>query len=115
VEKILILDDDVDITTMLSDFLKSNFNPACFNDPELAYNHFQNNGPFRSVIVDLDMPKINGEKFIGLIREINPEQNITIITGVEDLDLMEHLVTKYPKCRILKKPFDLNRLLLELL
>lgn len=78
----LIIDDNPGITQFLVDYLSDKghtcgaltdgFQTAAW----LEHNHCS------VVIVDLNMPKVDGISLIGFIREINPHVPIIVFTGV---------------------------------
>ena len=57
---VLIVDDEPDITTSLQITLEDNgFQVESFNDPILALENFRK-GSYSLLILDINMPKLNG-------------------------------------------------------
>ncbi|PCJ62608.1 MAG: hypothetical protein COA79_03585 [Planctomycetota bacterium] len=112
-DEILIIDDNEDVTNIISIFLKevfeNKYSVTTFNDPELALKYYNDLGyPIYRVILDLCMPKISGEELIQLIRQVELDQPITIMTGRQDMNLEESLSKMYPEYNILRKPFTFS-------
>ncbi|PCJ63360.1 MAG: hypothetical protein COA79_00710 [Planctomycetota bacterium] len=111
-EEILVIDDNEGITETIHHIFKEVFaekyTVTTFNDSELAFEYYKNNGPFDKIILDLDMPKLSGDTMIPMIRDLHQNQKILIITGKDDLSLEQSLYESYPEYKILKKPFSLE-------
>ena len=59
-KRILLIDDEPDITFTIKDILEDNgFQVDSFNDPILALNSYKSNF-YDLVILDIKMPKMNG-------------------------------------------------------
>src|SRR5581483_397167 len=70
--KVAIVDDEVDITTVLKKGLEQNgFSVDAFNDPQEALASF-NPDHYDLMIIDIRMPKLNG---FDLYREIRKKDN----------------------------------------
>jgi DNA-binding response OmpR family regulator len=68
-KKILLVDDEPDITYTIKNLLEENgFKVDEFNDPILALNNYQVNF-YDLVILDLKMPKMDGFELYIKIRE----------------------------------------------
>jgi DNA-binding NtrC family response regulator len=82
---ILVLDDELDITTVIITSLRKNgFNVFGFTNPFLALEHFQMNFKDYSIILsDLRMPGMNGFEFVKKSREIKPEVKVLLMTAFD--------------------------------
>jgi DNA-binding NtrC family response regulator len=82
---ILVLDDELDITTVIITSLRKNgFNVFGFTNPFLALEHFQMNFKGYSIILsDLRMPGMNGFEFVKKSREIKPEVKVLLMTAFD--------------------------------
>jgi two-component SAPR family response regulator len=103
--KVLILDDDFDLASLVKQILqKYGFkNVFAFTDPLLALEHFKINQKDYSLIVsDIRMPVMNGFEFVRKARKINPKVKILLMTAFE-IDDSEF-------ARVLPKPKLINGL-----
>jgi len=81
--KVLIIDDNEDITTMLSKFLKAKgCETVITNDPMEGLSHIQE-GQFDVVLLDIRMPVISGYSIINILAtdETLKNQNIFMISA----------------------------------
>ncbi|MGA8081442.1 MAG: response regulator [Candidatus Nitrosopolaris sp.] len=70
---ILVLDDELDMVTMIKMGLQKNFNVSAFTDPILALEYFEANAAGCDLVIsDLRMPRMNGFEFIRKVKEIKP-------------------------------------------
>jgi CheY-like chemotaxis protein len=84
--KVLVLDDDFDISQLIKQILqKDNFkNVFAFTDPLLALEHFRKNQKEYSLIIsDIRMPTMNGFEFVREAKKINPKVKIVLMTAFE--------------------------------
>ena len=80
--KILIIDDEPDITYTIKNILEDNgFVADTFNDPILALNNYKVNF-YDLVILDIKMPKINGFELYIKIREQDPKAKICFLSAI---------------------------------
>src|SRR5277367_4703467 len=81
--KILIVDDNEDITRMLSAFLKreGDFEVECEVDGDSAFQHYVEHGPYDLVVTDYVHEGMNGLELSRAIRKKNPEQAIAAFTA----------------------------------
>jgi DNA-binding response OmpR family regulator len=109
--KILIVDDDVEITTLLNTILSlSGFEISVVNDSTLAMETAESMKP-DLFILDLMMPQPNGFELCRMIRS-NPNLiniPIIIITAMDDLD-SKNIAYAAGANDYLPKPFDQEEL-----
>lgn len=109
--KILIVDDDVEITTLLNTILSlSGFEISVVNDSTLAMETAESMKP-DLFILDLMMPQPNGFELCRMIRS-NPNlinTPIIIITAMDDLD-SRNIAYAAGANDYLPKPFDQEEL-----
>lgn len=109
--KILIVDDDVEITTLLNTILSlSGFEISVVNDSTLAMETAESMKP-DLFILDLMMPQPNGFELCRMIRS-NPNlinTPIIIITAMDDLD-SKNIAYAAGANDYLPKPFDQEEL-----
>ena len=84
--KVLVLDDDFDLATLVKQILQKDVfkNVFAFTDPLLALEHFRINQKDYSLIMsDIRMPIMNGFQFVSEARKINPKVRILLMTAFE--------------------------------
>ena len=80
-KRILLIDDEPDITFTVKDILEGNgFQVDSFNDPILALNSYKVNF-YDLVILDIKMPKIDGFGLYTKIRKKDPTVKICFFTA----------------------------------
>lgn len=80
--KILIVDDDCNMTALLSIALKNEGfgDVTCFNLPETAFTALvQSDAVYECLILDIDMPKLDGIRFCKLVRQIPEYKNVPVV------------------------------------
>ena len=83
VKKILLVDNEVDITYALTNALENyDFYIESFNDPILALNSYKSNF-YDLVILDIKMPNMDGFELYNKIREKDPQVKICFLTASE--------------------------------
>jgi DNA-binding response OmpR family regulator len=86
VKKILITEDDHRLSeSVVSALEKDDFKCEPAYDGQMALKYFQNN-KYDLVLLDLNLPKINGIDLCRRMREINASIPIIIITAFGDID-----------------------------
>jgi two-component system cell cycle sensor histidine kinase/response regulator CckA len=75
-----------------------------------ALDIFKQYGAFDLVILDIQIPIINGQTAFREIRNINPEQKILIVSGYVDLKDLDDLI-KSGADGLLKKPFRMYKII----
>jgi two-component system catabolic regulation response regulator CreB/two-component system response regulator ChvI len=81
-KRILLIDDEPDITFTIKDILEDNgFQIDSFNDPILALNSYKSNF-YDLVILDIKMPKMDGFELYIKIREKDPKVKICFLTAI---------------------------------
>jgi two-component system response regulator AtoC len=106
-EKILIVDDEDNIRTLLSDMLSlKGFTVADADNPEKALELVESFKP-SLVLLDLKLGKADGIDVLKKIKEIDKTTVVIIITayGSPDTDLKEIRFGAYGE---ISKPFDIN-------
>ena len=112
--KIMILDDDFDIATIIKlNLQKQGFNDVfVFTEPSLALKEFRkNHNNYSLVISDIRMPGMNGFEFVREARKINPKVKVLLMTAFE-IDYKE-FARVLPKPKIdglIHKPISIRKL-----
>ena len=112
--KLLVIDDNQDITSMLSKFLNSKgFETVGANDPIEGLRRIQQE-QYDVILLDISMPEISGFNIIDILAtdEILKDQNIFIFsaTPFESIQIKD-LLRKDGINGCLKKPIQLNEIL----
>ena len=82
--KILIVDDEPDITSTFDMILQMNgFEVNSYNDPLLALSNFKPD-LYGLALIDIRMPKMNGFEFYKKIKDIDNRIQACFITAFED-------------------------------
>lgn len=111
-EKILIVDDEKKIADILQLGLSENgYEADVANNGTVAYNHFRTN-QYSLVILDINLPGINGFDLCKLFRNLSPDVPIIILTSQINLD---DKVKGYELGAddYIVKPFEFKELLLK--
>ena len=110
-KKILIVDDDVAVTNYLNVFLMQTgrFRPTIENDSTKVGGMLEN-GAFDLLLLDMDMPSVNGMDILNAMIEKKIEIPVVILTGVSDVDLAVKAM-KNGAFDYLIKPVDDDKLL----
>jgi CheY-like chemotaxis protein len=113
--KVLVLDDDFDLATLVKRILqKDGFkNVFAFTDPLLALEHFKiNHKDYSLIISDIRMPVMNGFQFVSEARKINPKVKILLMTAFEIDDKEFARVLPKPKIDgLIRKPASSKQIL----
>jgi CheY-like chemotaxis protein len=108
---LLVDDDDIDAMSVRRAFKEINItNPlvrAVNGEEALKYFHVQTNELPCVILLDLNMPKMNGIEFLSIIKEDNRLKHIPVIvltTSAEQCDIKESF--KYSVGGYIVKPVD---------
>jgi DNA-binding response OmpR family regulator len=81
--KILVVDDERDITSVIKKGLKNNgFEVDSYNDPVLALEKFRAD-VYDILIIDIKMPKMNGFELYKKIKELDNKVKVCFLTAIE--------------------------------
>jgi CheY-like chemotaxis protein len=112
--KILVVDDNLEITSLLSSFLTAKgYDNVVTNDPKDGLERIKNEN-YDVVFLDIMMPEISGLDIIQVLETENilKDQNIVIFSAYEfTADEVNELLKKNGIAACLKKPINLNELL----
>jgi two-component system, OmpR family, response regulator ChvI len=82
--KILIVDDDSDLTSMFNMVLEMNgFEVDAYNDPLLALHDLKADS-YGMALLDIRMPKMNGFELYKKMQDIDKNMKVCFITAFED-------------------------------
>ena len=107
IEKILVIDDEVEICTLLKDFLNTEGYEVDFStDAYEGVQKFKKNRP-KIVILDIRMPGMNGIEVMREIRKIDRNCGIIMATAIVDQKIVDEAIVLGATDYIVK-PFDLE-------
>lgn len=108
--KILLVDDERDFVQTLSDRLKlRSIKTDIAYDGESALECVQQDDPPEVIILDIQMPGINGVETLQRVKKTNPDIEVIIITGHVDEDDRKTCLSAGAFAYI-QKPLDINEL-----
>lgn len=81
-KKIIIIDDEINIATVLQKFLarNKNYEVETYTDPQTAVNDIKNN-TIDLVMLDVMMPTLNGFEVLKMIKETSPTTKVILMTA----------------------------------
>ncbi|CAA6678908.1 MULTISPECIES: response regulator [unclassified Lentimonas] len=90
---VLILDDDVDFNSLLTDiFEQADYIVTSLEDPLEAVEVFAN-ADYDLVVTDHKMPEMTGEQFMGAIKKLKPEVPVIMVSGYLENDTIRALIS----------------------
>ncbi len=87
---ILIIDDDQSFTSLLNDYIKQYYpylTVQVCNDPVMALSVIKQGG-FDLLLIDLEMPKLDGMKVFAFALETGIDKNRVVILSGRDVDFL---------------------------
>jgi DNA-binding NtrC family response regulator len=114
--KIMVLDDDFDIVTIVKAALERNGynNVSAFTGTSLAIREIRENcDNYSLVISDIRMPGMNGFAFANYINELKPEIKVILMTSFEINDNLLSMNSEYDASNIIQivqKPISPKKL-----
>jgi len=88
-KKILIVDDDSHFTELLVEYFKSaDYDVHVALNLEGAIQIFRSQQP-EVVLLDFNMPMVSGEKFLPILKNLNPLVRVIVITGCLEEEVKE--------------------------
>lgn len=117
--KILVVDDEPDVTFTIKVILTSNgYQVDAFEDPEEALAQF-NKDAYLLAFLDIKMPKINGFDLYKRLLDIDKDIKVCFLTALGEFDdyyrqyKKEDLAPVWGIRHIVRKPIDNSKLLEE--
>jgi DNA-binding NtrC family response regulator len=109
-ERVLLVDDNENILNMLSRFMTSHgFRVTTALNGSIAYEQMLLND-FDLIIMDINMPRMNGVEAVKAVREHDSDTFILLISGEADSSEIEDAMRNGAN-KFLEKPFDFEALL----
>jgi DNA-binding response OmpR family regulator len=108
---ILLVDDNVKITEMLSSYLTLKSNSCVVSNDGKTGLSLMENEHFDAVVLDIAMPNFCGFDVLEKLNSKKIEQNIIVLTAAPLTNKETELLKAYRVKQILQKPVNLNTLL----
>ena len=105
--RILIVDDEVEITEILADLLSEDYDCIKAGSAEDALARLSE-GQFQLVISDITMPGMSGLDMIPHVKELSPETVVVMISGMQTVESAIGAL-RLGAFDYLMKPFDLRQ------
>ena len=102
--KILVVDDDVNILQVFQRNLRKHYEVSTAENPVPALKFIDEKGPFAVIISDLRMPGMDGIQFLAKASELYPDTTRIMLTGFADLEASMAAVNEGRIFRFLTKP-----------
>jgi response regulator RpfG family c-di-GMP phosphodiesterase len=103
-EKILCVDDDINILRAFRRLLQKEYMFEIANSGQAGLATLANEGPFAVVVSDLKMPEMDGIQFLATVREKSPDSVRVMLTGQADLNTAIAAINEGNIFRFLTKP-----------
>lgn len=109
VAEVLIVEDQPFSSSLLSSMLQRNYKVHVANNAQVAWELYANNAP-DIVMLDIELPDMDGHNFAQHIRAIDPKPYIIMVTGnhskhdvlkARDNNVRGYVVKPYSKQKIL--------------
>jgi len=108
-ERILVVDDEVEVCNALKEFLSSKeYETETALDGQTALKKVEDFNP-HVVLLDIIMPGMGGIDVLKEIRNINPKTGIIMTTAVVDEEIAKRTI-QLGAYEYITKPIDLNHL-----
>ena len=105
--RILIVDDEIEITEILADLLSEDYECSRAGSAEEALTRLQQ-GEFQLVISDITMPGMSGLDMIPHVKELSPDTVVVMISGMQTVESAIGAL-RLGAFDYLMKPFDLRQ------
>lgn len=102
--RVLLVDDEEDVTRSLKRLLRKAFDVTTAASGEEALAQIEANDPFSVIVSDMRMPGMNGAEFLGRARVASRDSVRILLTGQADLEAAIQAVNDGGIFRFLTKP-----------
>ena len=108
-EKVLLIDDEVEFLANLSERMElRGMNVITAENADSAVSALDNND-FDAIVLDLQMPDMNGIELLKIIKKSHPEAQVILLTGHATLDAGIQAM-KLGAMDFMEKPADIDSL-----
>jgi len=110
-KSVLVVEDDTDLVGIYKEILElHDFDVHTALNGEEGVEKFKQTKP-SLVIMDGDMPVLNGYEAFKQIKEIDKNANVVIVTGFSELELKSQEAIKLGLIKVISKPLGVDELL----
>jgi DNA-binding NtrC family response regulator len=109
-ERILCVDDQSEITTLLERHLSDSYECVFADSGAQALNIIDSDGPFAAVVADYSMPNMDGITLLTEIRTRSPDTVPIMLTAYGDIDVAIAALHEGNIFRFLRKPWESDKL-----
>ena len=107
-EKLLVVDDEVEILNILTKYLKDDYAIFTASNGQEGINIFERERP-PVIITDIKMPGMDGIEFMRIVKSMDGDAEVIVITGHGDMEIaIESL--RLGAVDFLLKPIDFDDL-----
>ncbi len=108
---VLVVEDDIDLIGIYKEILELHeFDVQTALNGEEGIEKFKQTKP-SLVIMDGDMPVLNGYEAFKKIKEIDKDANVVIVTGFSEFEPKNQEVIKQGLIKVISKPLGVDELL----
>ncbi len=108
--KILVVDDNIDLCRNIADILElKGYEVTCVYDGTQAIDEYLKRS-FDRVIMDVKMPGFNGLEALKVLKQINPQVIVILITAFADDSLFKEDIES-SSYKVFRKPIDVDKLI----
>ncbi|XXJ19198.1 response regulator [Desulfovibrio caledoniensis] len=108
-EKVLLIDDEVEFLEALSERMEIRGMDVTTAETASAAVSAINSGDFDAIVLDLQMPDMNGIDMLKVIRKTNPDMQVILLTGQATLEAGIQAM-KLGAMDFMEKPADIDAL-----
>ena len=109
-KRVLVVEDDVDLINIYKEILElKNFEVCTAENGQEGVEKFKEFDP-SLVIMDGDMPVLDGYEAFSQIKQIDKDANVVIITGMSEHELKNQSAIKRGLIKVIAKPLGVNQL-----
>ncbi|WP_207262572.1 response regulator [Desulfovibrio sp. Huiquan2017] len=108
-EKVLLIDDEVEFLEALSERMEIRGMDVTTAENAAAAVSAINSGDFDAIVLDLQMPDMNGIDMLKVIRKTNPDMQVILLTGQATLEAGIQAM-KLGAMDFMEKPADIDAL-----
>jgi len=103
-QKILLVDDDINLLSALRRNLRNKFDLLIANGPEKALEYFQGDTVIAVAVVDMRMPGMDGVELLQKVKESSPDTVRIMLTGNADQQTATDAINQGNIFRFFSKP-----------
>jgi len=103
-EKILFVDDEINVLESIARQLRKRFTLRTANSGQEALKILKEEGPFSAIVADMRMPGMDGVQLLSSVKDLYPDTVRLMLTGNADQETAIEAVNKGQIFKFLNKP-----------